>query len=137
MPGEFRNLKAWQLGIALANDIYTVTDSWPSRELYGLSSQIRRAAFSVPANVAEGRGRQGRREYRHFVEIAYGSLCEVETALVLARLRSYITEDEEQSFDRQIDELARVLRGLMRYLADSSPRTSQASAPENEAASAG
>lgn len=84
----YRDLKAWQLAVELADHIYTIKEGWPSREQFGLTSQTRRAAVSVPANIAEGQGRVGKREFPHRLSIAYGSLCELETLIHLATLRT-------------------------------------------------
>ena len=89
----YRQLRVWQHGVALANECCAVADTLPSRERFALGSQIRRAAVSVPANVAEGYGRNGRAEYVHHVGIARGSLYELETLIEIARLRGYVRDD--------------------------------------------
>ncbi|HET7056963.1 MAG TPA: four helix bundle protein, partial [Thermomicrobiales bacterium] len=85
----------WQQGIQLVNQVYRCTKSWPSHEMFGLTSQVRRAAVSVPANIAEGQGRNGQREFVNFLGIANGSLCELETLLVIARDQGYLAADQE------------------------------------------
>jgi four helix bundle protein len=82
--GNYRDLLAWQVAHELAVEVYRVTAGWPSQERYGLTAQIRRAAFSVPANIAEGSRRRGGREFRRFVDIALGSHAEVEYGLEFA-----------------------------------------------------
>jgi len=84
------DLVAWKNAIDLAVVTYEISRSWPRAETYGLTSQIRRAAVSVAANIAEGQGRRGRKEFLHFLNIAIGSLCEMETHLVVARRIGYV-----------------------------------------------
>jgi four helix bundle protein len=115
VPG-YRDLKAWQIAIDLADDIYSLTENWPTREQYGLTSQTRRAAVSISANIAEGQGRASRKEFRHHLSIAYGSLCELETLVHLARRRGYCSCDAEANIVSKSDETARIIRGLLRSL---------------------
>ena len=115
MPG-YRDLKAWQIAVDLADDVYALTENWPSHEQYALTSQTRRAAVSVPANIAEGQGRLGRKEFRHHLSIAYGSLCELETLIHLATRRGYCSREAEASFLAKSDETARIIRGLLKSL---------------------
>jgi four helix bundle protein len=82
---SYRELRVWQAGMSLAEQCYRLTADFPHSAIYGLTSQIRRAASSIPANVAEGYGRRGRGEYSRFVSMAQGSLCELETHLLLAQ----------------------------------------------------
>src|SRR5438128_889133 len=99
-----------------AEAVYDATDAWPRHEQFDLRSQARRAAFSVPANIAEGHGRFGEREFLRFLSIAYGSLNEAETAVQFAFRRRYL---DEPSFDRVMDlsgEVGRLLLGLMQKL---------------------
>ncbi|QZH74754.1 MAG: four helix bundle protein [Erythrobacter sp.] len=79
-----RDLLVWQRGIVLAEEVYLLSRSWPKDELYALTSQARRAAVSIPSNIAEGYGRQSRASYAHHLKIARGSLLELETHLLLA-----------------------------------------------------
>lgn len=80
---SYRDLKVWQLGMGLTKDVYRLLDKWPSVEKYGLCEQARRAVVSVPANIAEGHGRQTTKEFLRFLAIARGSLAELETYLLL------------------------------------------------------
>jgi four helix bundle protein len=100
----------------LADRVYDASEGWPKPEQFGMVSQARRAAVSVPANIAEGQGRSSRREFRHHVSIAYGSLCELETILTLARMRNYFDEATEQALQESAGEVARLLKGLLRSL---------------------
>lgn len=89
-----KDLLVWQQAMDLAVGVYTTTRAWPREELYGLTSQVRRAASSVPANIAEGYGRETRAAYENFLRIAQGSLKEVETHLIIAQ-RTGIAEDKQ------------------------------------------
>src|SRR5215210_4763555 len=80
---SYRDLIAWQKAMGLARSVYAVSASWPAEERFGPTSQVRRAAVSVPANIAEGSGRSGSREFRHGLSVAHASLCELETQLLL------------------------------------------------------
>jgi four helix bundle protein len=81
----YQDLIAWQKGMALVKETYSLTSSWPAEERFGLTLQARRAAVSVPANIAEGSGRTGVRNLRYHLSIAHGSLCELETHVLLAQ----------------------------------------------------
>jgi four helix bundle protein len=95
-------------------EVYRVSREWPTEELYGLTSQLRRAAVSVPANFAEGRGRGGSTEYSRFLTIAYGSLCELETHLYIAQRLAYLDHDVLGRLIGQTTEVAQLLHGLMK-----------------------
>ena len=114
--GSDRDLIAWQKGMRLVNAIYRVTASWPSDERFGLTSQVRRAAVSIPANVAEGQERLGRAELRHHLSIAHGSLCELETLLVVAADIAILDVENHDRLVEQAEEVGRVLRGFLRSL---------------------
>jgi four helix bundle protein len=107
-----RDLKVWQLGMDLAETIYEITKSFPREETYGITSQLRRAASSIPANIAEGNGRDSSKEYLRHLSIAVGSLCEVETFLLLALRLNYVSEKQTHSFLELLEEEGRMLRGL-------------------------
>jgi four helix bundle protein len=89
---SYQRFAAWRLSYHLTLAVYKATDSFPKVELYGLTSQMRRAAFSVVANIAEGAAKKGSAEFRRFLDIAVGSITELEVALRLARDRGYMTE---------------------------------------------
>jgi four helix bundle protein len=97
----------------LEERIYRLTNTFPDREIYGLTKQIRRAAVSVPSNIAEGQGRQSRGEFRQFLGTARGSLLEVETQLLIADRLGYVEAKEGQSALALLQEVARILNGLM------------------------
>ena len=89
-----KDLKVWQESITLVTKIYKVSENFPKHEVYGLSSQIRRAAVSIPSNIAEGAGRKGENEFTRFLYIAMGSLSEVETQLEISHRLGYIKDIE-------------------------------------------
>ncbi len=121
MPGQsFEDLIAWQKAIDLVAEIYAATRLWPKEELYGLTSQIRRAAVSVPSNIAEGQGRRGVGDFRRFLAIARGSLAEVETQLVIAARLGYCSADATRALREQAAEVGRLLSGLIRSLSERS-----------------
>jgi four helix bundle protein len=113
---HYRELKVWQAAMELAERCYLVTKSFPKDELFGMTSQIRRAAASVPANIAEGQGRQSTKEFLRFLSIARGSLMELETHLILCqRVRLLKVLDAETLLDLA-DPISRMLSGLRRSL---------------------
>lgn len=107
------DLIAWRKAIALVIEIYEVTVQFPKHELYGLTSQLRRAAVSVASNIAEGHGRTTSGEFVQFLGQARGSLCEIETQIVIARELGYIDAGHEDRLITRIDELGRILNGLI------------------------
>ena len=94
MGKSYRDLVAWQKAMDLVTAVYRATARFPRDKIYGLTSQLRRAAVSVPSNIAEGPGRYGAAEFRHFLRQANGSLMELETHLLIAERLDYITSDE-------------------------------------------
>ena len=113
---SYKDLKAWRMACDLAEDVFKETKQYPRDELYGLTSQTRRAAVSVAANIAEGAGRSGPQEYAHFVSIAAGSLAELRTLLELAARFDYVPRPTVDALDARADEIARMLHGLRRGL---------------------
>jgi four helix bundle protein len=112
---SFRDLEAWKIGMDLVVALYAVTQTFPREELYGLSSQLRRAAVSIPSNIGEGH-QQGTKSYAHFVSLALGSLAEVETQVEVARRLQYVTDDDITVVSDLSGHLRRVLHGLRRSL---------------------
>jgi four helix bundle protein len=100
----------------LVDAVYDASTGWPPSELFALTSQIRRAAVSISANVAEGYERFRPREYAHHISIAHGSLLEVETLVTIARRRQFIDHDTEQRILEQSSEVGKLLNGLHRSL---------------------
>jgi len=106
----FEKLEVWQQSMRLVKAIYDLTKAFPKDEIYGLTSQMRRAAVSIPSNIAEGSARAGRKEYAYFINIAKGSLAELDTQLKIAVMLGYSSEKEE--INENIDHLGRLLTGL-------------------------
>jgi four helix bundle protein len=113
-PLRHHDLKAWQLAIGLVKETYVLTSTFPKDEVYTLTSQMRRAATSVPSNIAEGAARLGAKEFVHFLAISRGSLSELETHLHIARELGYVSGST--GLDAVIAELFRVIGGLMESL---------------------
>lgn len=114
---SYRDLLVWQQAMDLAVATYKLTKHWPKDELYGLTSQVRRAASSVPANIAEGYGRENTGSYQQFLRIAQGSLKELETHFLIAE-RVGITEPSSVDLLLQLSEsVGKLLRSLIRKLA--------------------
>ena len=111
-----RDLIAWQKAMDLVVETYKVSRDFPKEELYGLTSQMRRAAVSVPANIAEGQGRRLSGEFIHFLGTARGSLLELETHLEIALRLGYIEQKKYQLAQDQIQEVGRILNGLLRTI---------------------
>ena len=113
---SYRDLVVWQKAMDLVEGVYLATDAWPKRETYGLTDQVRRAVVSIPANIAEGQGRTGRKEFLHHLSIADGSLYEAETHLLIAQRLRYIEERDCDTLLGQVTEVDRLLHGLIRSL---------------------
>jgi four helix bundle protein len=109
---RFTDLKVWQRSQALTLQIYRASAAFPAHERFGLTSQLRRAAVSVPANIAEGSKRDSRTDYARFLNIAEGSLAETECLLLLARDLGYLPADLCEPLAREADEIARMLHAL-------------------------
>lgn len=113
MSGSYRDLVAWQKAMELVYEIYKLVRKFPADEKYGLVSQLRRAAVSIPSNIAEGKGRHSDMDMCRFFNTARGSLHEVETQLLIAAHLGYVTDVEYRSIDAQTAEVARILNGLI------------------------
>ncbi|WP_396133608.1 four helix bundle protein [Chamaesiphon sp. OTE_75_metabat_556] len=100
----------------VAEQVYRLTAEFPKSEIYGLSSQMRRAAVSIPSNIAEGQGRDSTKEFLHFLAIAFGSLCELETQRLLARRFSYLSDKDLQSILTTLTATSKTTRGLQKSL---------------------
>jgi four helix bundle protein len=105
-----RDLRAWQQAIELVSEVYRLTATFPDTERYGLTSQMRRAAVSVPANIAEGAARSGTKELIHFLSIATGSLSELDTLVELATKLGFV--DDAKNIQGRIDDVAGLIMGL-------------------------
>jgi len=114
---SFKDLRVWQQAIDLALEIYRVTSIFPKHETYGLAQQMRRAAVSIPSNIAEGKGRWSGREFRHFLFNARGSLLELETQIVIADRLEYFTDNQSADVRELATRVGRSLAGLLNSLA--------------------
>ena len=113
---EYKDLKIWQKGIEIVSDIYILTKKFPKEELYGLTSQIRRSAISIPSNIAEGFRRYHNKEYRQFLYISLGSCAELETQIAIAKNLKYITEEKEIELTEKSDHICRMTSNLIKKL---------------------
>ena len=118
---NYRDLIAWQKAMVLAREVYRITADWPAEERFGLTAQVRRAAVSVPSNIAEGSGRTGSREFRHGLSLAHGSLCELETQIDLATSLGFSEPEQGNLLQEQAAEVGRIIRGLIRKLDEGRP----------------
>ncbi len=115
---KYSELVVWQKAMDLVTEIYRATATFPAEERFGLSSQARRAAVSIPSNIAEGHGRKLTGAYINHLSIAYGSLMELETQVQIARRLSFIQDDRAAALLKQMDEISRMLTGLRKSLAE-------------------
>jgi four helix bundle protein len=113
MSGTFEDLHAWRLAMDLVVEVYQQSLAWPKDERFGLTSQIRRAATSIPSNIAEGKGRASDRDFIKFLNYARGSLYEVQTQVKVARRLDYLTESAARALEKQTAEVGKVLNGLI------------------------
>jgi four helix bundle protein len=109
---SYQDLEVWQKAMDLVEDCYRLTREFPKNEVYGLSSQLQRSAVSIPANIAEGRERGRTKEFLHHLSIAYGSLAELETHILIARRLDYVNEENLRQLMDRIAEIGRMLNGL-------------------------
>ncbi len=115
MSKEYTDLEVWQENRKLANQIYNLSKAFPKEEQFGLTNQIRRAAVSVPSNIAEGCGRQSSKDTVNFLHISRGSLYELETQCFIALDQQYITKEEFESVYNSIQSCKRLLNGFINY----------------------
>jgi four helix bundle protein len=113
MVQSYRNLVVWNKAMELVTEIYRMTQGFPKEELFGLTSQIRRAAVSVPSNIAEGKGRLSKGEFRQFLGNARGSLAELETQILIAQNLQYLHGAEANRLLAMVEEVGKVLNGLL------------------------
>ena len=113
---NYRQLVVWQRAMDLVEGVYRATADFPREELYGLTGQLRRAAVSIPSNIAEGQGRGTATELIRFLRIAHGSLREVETQVLIAQRLTYLTQDRADGLLALAAEVGRLLNGLMKSL---------------------
>lgn len=114
-PDAVRNLEIWREGIAIVREIYRLTRNWPREEIYGLTSQARRAAVSIPANLAEGLGRGTPGEISRFAQNALGSAYELDTLLQIATELGYLTQADSNSLRESLGQLIKRISAFIRY----------------------
>ena len=112
MRRQHHELLAWKLAVELVTDLYDLTSAFPPTETYGLTAQIRRAAVSVPSNIAEGAARTTKREFAQFLSIARGSLSEIDTQLEIARRLGYV--DDDRAVQLKMDRVFGLIGGLLK-----------------------
>ncbi|MGA8428955.1 MAG: four helix bundle protein [Candidatus Sulfotelmatobacter sp.] len=117
---SYKDLIAWKKGMELVAMIYDATDGFPPHEQFGLVSQLRRAAVSVPSNIAEGRARYSNRDFVRFLRHSRGSL-EIETQILIAQQRRYLPDGTTTQLSQRLDELGRILSGLINSLKEREP----------------
>jgi four helix bundle protein len=131
MISGFRDLRVWQTGMDLVEEIYRATETFPRQEMFGLTAQMQRATISVPSNIAEGHTRAYTREYLHHVAIAHGSLAELQTQLELAVRLGYVDTGEGARLAEHTASLSRQLNALRTALTKKLPK-SQLPAPNSQ-----
>jgi four helix bundle protein len=112
----FRDLKVWQKSVELVEVIYLHTKNFPKEELYGLTSQMRRASISIPSNIAEGSSRESTKEFVRFLNIAKGSLMELQTQVIIANRLGMLSENNYKFIIENAEEISRIINGLKKSL---------------------
>lgn len=113
---SYKALIVWQRSIQLVKEVFILTKYFPRSEIYGIISQIRRAAISIPSNIAEGYGRGSRKEYIHFLSIAYASGLELETQIIIAKELNFIKEENFLKTEMLLEEVLRMLNVMIKKL---------------------
>ncbi|WP_167613344.1 four helix bundle protein [Maribellus sediminis] len=113
---NFKNLEIWQNGIELVVDVYKKTESFPNEEIYGITSQIKRSAVSIPSNIAEGSGRGSNKDFNRFLDVALGSSFELETQLIIANRLKFLNDENFRLLNDQIDSEQKMIIGLQKSL---------------------
>ena len=120
---SYKELLVWQKAMKLAVEVYLVSQKFPQSELYGLTSQMRRSAFSVPSNIAEGHARAFLKEYLQFLKIAYGSAAELETQLIITKEIKILDSNSFEVLMSDLNEVQKMLNGLIISLKRLKPST--------------
>lgn len=113
---NFRDLNIWQLGIEIVEDVYKISKDFPQHELYGIVSQIRRSAVSIPSNTAEGFARKHNREYKQFLYITLGSCAELETQIEIACRLKYLSDQNKEMLLEKVNHVTRMIMNLLKCL---------------------
>ena len=109
---SYRDLEVWKLSIDFVKKVYQITHNFPASEKFGLINQIRRAAVSIPSNIAEGQGRNSTKEFKQFLAISLGSLAELETQLIIAKEIEYLTQNGLEVLLTPLDRIRKMIKGL-------------------------
>jgi four helix bundle protein len=126
----YRRLDAWKKAMHLATETYSATQSFPRHEIWGLTSQMRRSAVSVPSNIAEGRGRDSKRDFRQFAIRARASAFELQTQISLAEQLQYLSEEDAQRLMQLSEDVVMIINGLIRHLSRTTLPTATPRAPD-------
>ena len=110
---SYRELIVWQKSVILVKEVYLVTEKFPKSEIYGLTSQLRRAAISIPSNIAEGYGRRSKKEFSHSCAIAYGSALEVETQIILSKELNFLKPEDCVLLENILGEVLKMLNSMI------------------------
>jgi four helix bundle protein len=113
---SYRDLEVWQKGVVLTKNIYQATGGFPAEEKFGLVSQMRRAAVSIPSNIAEGHARSSTAEFQRYIMIAMGSVAELETQIIISVDLGFLSATVRSNLLEQLDDIGRMLRGLHQAL---------------------
>ena len=113
---DYKDLKVWQKGIEIVDKVYAITATFPKEELYGMVIQMRKASVSIPSNISEGFVRQHNKEYKQFLYISLGSCAELDTQLIIANRRKYITKNKLEELAEDINHESRMLVSLINKL---------------------
>ena len=113
---SYKDLDVWKLAVDFVKDVYDVTGKFPTAEIYGLTSQIRKAAVSIPSNIAEGQWRNSAKEFRQYLAVSLGSLAELETQLIIAEKINYINSGDLAPFLNSLDIIRKMIKSLSNSL---------------------
>jgi four helix bundle protein len=119
---SYRDLEVWQKAMTVAKMVYQATAGFPGEEKFGLVNQMRRAAVSIPSNIAEGHARSSTVEFQRFLSIAMGSVAELETQVILSYELGYLADENQQELLKELDDIGKMLRGLYRSLGNRTDR---------------
>jgi four helix bundle protein len=113
---QYKKLTVWQRAVELATFVYGYTKNFPSEEKFGITSQIRRSVVSISSNIAEGAGRKSTKDFQHFLNIAYGSSCELETQLLIAKNLDFLKQSDYKTLSKNITEIQKMIYSLSNSL---------------------
>jgi len=113
-----KDLDVWKKSIEFVTEIYKVSKDFPKEEIYGITSQIRRAAVSIPSNISEGAGRSSDKEFAHFISIALGSIAETETQLIIVKNLGYLSENDFSKLENNLTDIRKMTLGLKKFIND-------------------